>query len=180
MTRLNILFIPCDQLRSDYLGVHRGPDDLTPSDRRARQARYLFDRAAMSSSRICGSSRMSFYTGRYIRSQRRHLAQLSAAGRRDDPRRWKMIHAKGSGRCRMTCRPTRGAARHWRRSRAGRHHCPADRRVNGWARGQHNRVTISDDEVARRAGGELRRGYVIGFWDQAELDAAWAEGSSGN
>ena len=57
---------------------------------------------------------------------------------------------------------------------------PADRRVNGWARGQHNRVTISDDEVARRAGGELRRGYVIGFWDQAELDAAWAEGSSGN
>ena len=37
-----------------------------------------------------------------------------------------------------------------------------------------------DDTIAARADGELKRGYIIGFWDQAELDAARAEGRSGN
>jgi arylsulfatase A-like enzyme len=52
--------------------------------------------------------------------------------------------------------------------------------MNTWARRHHARVTISDDTIAARAGGELGRGYVIGFWDQDELTAARAEGSSGN
>ena len=52
--------------------------------------------------------------------------------------------------------------------------------MNAWARGHHNRVTISDAEIAARAGGELRRGYIIGFWDEAELAAARSEGESGN
>lgn len=52
--------------------------------------------------------------------------------------------------------------------------------MNRWARAHHNRVTISDAEIDARSGGELRRGYIIGFWDQAELDAARAEGESGN
>ncbi|MHA3977511.1 alkaline phosphatase family protein [Halovulum sp. GXIMD14794] len=52
--------------------------------------------------------------------------------------------------------------------------------MNAWARGHHNRVTMSDAAMAARSDGELRRGYVIGFWDQAELDAALAEGRSGN
>ncbi|MGI3168553.1 alkaline phosphatase family protein [Pseudooceanicola sp. C21-150M6] len=49
-----------------------------------------------------------------------------------------------------------------------------------WSLQHHNRVTISDEVIAQRSDGELRRGYVIGFWDQAELDAARAEGRSGN
>jgi arylsulfatase A-like enzyme len=52
--------------------------------------------------------------------------------------------------------------------------------MNTWARRHHARVTISDDTIAARAGGELRRGYAIGFWDQDELDAARADGVSGN
>ena len=53
-------------------------------------------------------------------------------------------------------------------------------RMKKWALAHHNRVTISDEEIARRSGGELRRGYIIGFWDRTELDAARDEGSSGN
>lgn len=49
-----------------------------------------------------------------------------------------------------------------------------------WSLAHHNRVTISDEEIAKRSDGELRRGYIIGFWDQAELDEAHAEGASGN
>ncbi len=52
--------------------------------------------------------------------------------------------------------------------------------MNAWARAHHNRVTISDEEIAKRAGGELRRGYIIGFWDEGELAEARAEGESGN
>ncbi|WP_226780604.1 alkaline phosphatase family protein [Oceaniglobus trochenteri] len=52
--------------------------------------------------------------------------------------------------------------------------------MNAWARGHHNRVTISDESIAARAGGELRRGYIIGFWDQNELDEGRRLGESGN
>ncbi|MDT0683557.1 alkaline phosphatase family protein [Roseicyclus sp. F158] len=52
--------------------------------------------------------------------------------------------------------------------------------MNLWARRHHNRVTVSDEAIAKRADGELRRGYVIGFWDQGELEEARALGASGN
>ncbi len=52
--------------------------------------------------------------------------------------------------------------------------------MNTWARGHHNRVTVSDDTIAARSDGELHRGYIIGFWDQAELAAARKKGFSGN
>ncbi len=49
-----------------------------------------------------------------------------------------------------------------------------------WARQHHNRVTISDDEIDKRAGMEFFRGIQIGFWDQKEVDQAFKEGSGGN
>jgi arylsulfatase A-like enzyme len=52
--------------------------------------------------------------------------------------------------------------------------------MNAWARAHHNRVTISDAQIAARADGELKRGYIIGFWDEAELAEARAAGASGN
>jgi arylsulfatase A-like enzyme len=52
--------------------------------------------------------------------------------------------------------------------------------MNVWARGHHNRVTISDEVIAQRSDGELKRGYIIGFWDQGELDQARKDGASGN
>ncbi len=63
----NVLFIMCDQLRWDYLGCTGHPTIRTPNiDRLARRG-VLFDRAYVQSP-ICGPSRMSTYTGRYVRS----------------------------------------------------------------------------------------------------------------
>ena len=63
----NILFIMCDQLRADHLGCYghlylatRNIDALT-----ARGVR--FERAFVQSG-VCGPSRMSMYTGRYVSS----------------------------------------------------------------------------------------------------------------
>jgi arylsulfatase A-like enzyme len=41
-----------------------------------------------------------------------------------------------------------------------------------WARRHHNRITISDAAIAQRHGSEVRRGILIGYWDEAERDAA--------
>lgn len=63
----NVLFIMCDQLRWDYLSCTGHPHLETPHiDRLARRG-VLFDRAYVQSP-ICGPSRMSFYTGRYVSS----------------------------------------------------------------------------------------------------------------
>jgi len=63
----NVLFIMADQLRHDYLSCAGHPHLRTPhlDALAARGAR--FDRA-YAQSPICGPSRMSFYTGRYVRS----------------------------------------------------------------------------------------------------------------
>ncbi|MEO1017953.1 MAG: alkaline phosphatase family protein [Pseudomonadota bacterium] len=66
MTR-NILFIMCDQLRFDYLGCTGHPFLKTPNIDRLAAKGVRFDRAYVQSP-ICGPSRMSFYTGRYVRS----------------------------------------------------------------------------------------------------------------
>ena len=63
----NILFIMADQLRADYLSCYGHPTIRTPNlDALAAQG-VRFTRAYCQSP-ICGASRMSFYTGRYMSS----------------------------------------------------------------------------------------------------------------
>jgi len=63
----NILFIMCDQLRWDYLSCYGHPHLETPNlDRLAAQG-VRFDRAYCQAP-ICGPSRASTYTGRYVSS----------------------------------------------------------------------------------------------------------------
>ena len=52
--------------------------------------------------------------------------------------------------------------------------------LDGWFRQHHSRTTISDETILARAGGELARGIVIGFWDESELAEAARAGHSGN
>ena len=49
-----------------------------------------------------------------------------------------------------------------------------------WARGHHNRVTVSNTRISGRKGGELAKGIIVGFWDEAELMEARLQGESGN
>jgi arylsulfatase A-like enzyme len=63
----NILFIMCDQLRWDYLSCYGHLRLHTPNiDALARNG-VRFTRAYVQSP-VCGASRMSFYTGRYVSS----------------------------------------------------------------------------------------------------------------
>ena len=61
----NILFIMCDQLRADYLSCTGHPHLDTPHID-ALAARGVSFTRAYCQSPICGPSRMSFYTGRYM------------------------------------------------------------------------------------------------------------------
>lgn len=63
----NIIWIMCDQLRRDYLSCYGHPNLETPNIDRLAARGVRFDRAYVQST-ICGSSRMSAYTGRYMRS----------------------------------------------------------------------------------------------------------------
>ena len=63
----NVLFIMCDQLRWDYLACYGHPTIQTPNIDRLAARGVRFDRAYVQSP-ICGPSRMSTYTGRYVRS----------------------------------------------------------------------------------------------------------------
>ncbi len=63
----NILFIMFDQLRWDYLSCYGHPHLHTPNIDRLAARGVRFDRAYIQSP-ICGSSRMSIYTGRYVHS----------------------------------------------------------------------------------------------------------------
>lgn len=63
----NILFIMFDQLRWDYLSCYGHPHLDTPNIDRLAERGVRFDRAYIQSP-ICGSSRMSTYTGRYVHS----------------------------------------------------------------------------------------------------------------
>ncbi|GHF35869.1 sulfatase-like hydrolase/transferase [Seohaeicola zhoushanensis] len=63
----NILFIMFDQLRWDYLSCYGHPHLKTPNIDRLAARGVRFDRAFIQSP-ICGSSRMSTYTGRYVHS----------------------------------------------------------------------------------------------------------------
>lgn len=63
----NILFIMCDQLRWDYLSCYGHPHLKTPHIDRLAARGVRFDRAYVQSP-VCGASRMSTYTGRYVHS----------------------------------------------------------------------------------------------------------------
>ncbi len=63
----NILFIMCDQLRWDYLSCYGHPHLKTPNIDWLASQGVRFNRAYVQSP-ICGPSRMSFYTGRYVQS----------------------------------------------------------------------------------------------------------------
>lgn len=63
----NILFIMFDQLRWDYLGCAGHPHLHTPHIDALAAEGVRFTRAYVQSP-VCGASRMSFYTGRYVHS----------------------------------------------------------------------------------------------------------------
>jgi len=63
----NVLFIMFDQLRWDYLGCYGHPHLKTPNIDRLASMGVRFDRAYIQAP-ICGASRMSTYTGRYVNS----------------------------------------------------------------------------------------------------------------
>ncbi|WP_419914857.1 alkaline phosphatase family protein [Hoeflea sp.] len=64
---MNVLWIMADQLRWDYLSCYGASHIDTPNLDRLAEKGVRFDRAYVQSP-ICGPSRMSFYTGRYVRS----------------------------------------------------------------------------------------------------------------
>lgn len=63
----NILFIMADQLRADYLGCYGHPTIKTPNIDALAARGIRFSRAYVQSP-VCGPSRMSYYTGRYVSS----------------------------------------------------------------------------------------------------------------
>ena len=67
MTVKNILFVMADQLRADYLSCYGHPRLATPNIDALAARGTLFDQAFVQSG-VCGPSRMSFYTGRYVSS----------------------------------------------------------------------------------------------------------------
>ncbi|HWN77561.1 MAG TPA: sulfatase-like hydrolase/transferase, partial [Bradyrhizobium sp.] len=67
----NIIWIMCDQLRHDYLGCTGHPTLKTPNIDGLAKLGVRFSNAYVQSP-ICGPSRMSFYTGRYMRSHGSH------------------------------------------------------------------------------------------------------------
>lgn len=62
----NVLFIMCDQLRLDALSCYGGMIDTPNIDALAARG-VRFDKAFVQGV-VCGSSRMSWYTGRYVHS----------------------------------------------------------------------------------------------------------------
>ncbi|HUN53314.1 MAG TPA: alkaline phosphatase family protein [Candidatus Sulfotelmatobacter sp.] len=63
----NVLFIMCDQFRADHLGCAGHPTLQTPHLDRLAARGVRFERAYVQSA-VCGPSRMSYYTGRYMAS----------------------------------------------------------------------------------------------------------------
>lgn len=66
-SRKNVLFIMCDQLRWDYLSCAGHKTLHTPNIDALAERGVLFTNTFCQSP-ICGPSRMSFYTGRYVSS----------------------------------------------------------------------------------------------------------------
>ena len=64
---MNILWIMADQLRWDYLSCYGAKHIATPNLDKLAASGVRFNKAYVQSP-ICGPSRMSYYTGRYVRS----------------------------------------------------------------------------------------------------------------
>lgn len=64
---MNVLWIMADQLRWDYLSCYGATHIQTPNLDALAERGMRFNRTYVQSP-ICGPSRMSFYTGRYVRS----------------------------------------------------------------------------------------------------------------
>jgi len=67
MRARNLLFVMCDQLRADHLSCYGHPHLATPNVDALAARGVLFENA-FAQSGVCGPSRMSFYTGRYVSS----------------------------------------------------------------------------------------------------------------
>ena len=67
MSIKNILFVMADQLRADYLSCYGHPTLHTPHIDALAARGVRFSRAYVQAP-VCGPSRMSFYTGRYVSS----------------------------------------------------------------------------------------------------------------
>ncbi|MGB1360698.1 MAG: sulfatase-like hydrolase/transferase [Alphaproteobacteria bacterium] len=67
MNKPNILFIMADQLRYDYLGCMGHPTIKTPNIDKLAKDGVVFNHTYCQAP-VCGASRMSFYTGRYVSS----------------------------------------------------------------------------------------------------------------
>src|SRR3977135_1681882 len=63
----NILFVMCDQLRADHLGCYGHPYLATKNIDAPPARGVLFERSFVQAG-VCGPSRMSMYTGRYVSS----------------------------------------------------------------------------------------------------------------
>jgi arylsulfatase A-like enzyme len=63
----NVLFIMCDQLRRDFVSCYGASPVPTPNLDRLAASGVRFDNAYVQSG-VCGPSRMSYYTGRYVSS----------------------------------------------------------------------------------------------------------------
>lgn len=63
----NVLFIMCDQLRADHLSAYGHPHLHTPHIDRLAAMGTMFT-GCYAQAAVCGPSRMSFYTGRYVAS----------------------------------------------------------------------------------------------------------------
>ena len=63
----NVLFIMCDQLRRDFVSCYGASPVPTPNLDRLAATGVRFDNAYVQSG-VCGPSRMSYYTGRYVSS----------------------------------------------------------------------------------------------------------------
>ena len=88
----NILFIMCDQLRWDYLSCYGHPTLATPHIDGLAARGVRFTRAYVQSP-ICGPSRMSFYTGRYMQSHGSNWNGIPLQRRRDDDGRLSIVRS---------------------------------------------------------------------------------------
>ena len=127
----NVLFIMCDQLRRDFVSCYGDPRSQRPTSTALRARGVRFDHAYVQSG-VCGPSRMSYYTGRYVASHGAtwNLVPLSAPSRRSA----------------ITCAPADAAPR----SPARRTCCPTPRRSRG-----------SASRSSRERGALLREGGFV-------------------